>query len=210
VFQDSADMVSFFESIAGVRFPSAGYAQALVARTSGQEMAGLSLLSDEYGRAVLADVTAEGLIAHELAHQWWGNLVTCHAWTEMWLNEGFATFMAAAYREHRFGHESYVRDVDSMRRRLEDVRSRGLDRRLIFPSWDRPTADDRVIVYQKGALFLHELRQELGERTFWAGIRRYTRAHVNAAVRSADLRASLEQESGRNLGDLFAHWVERE
>ena len=95
-------------------------------------MAGLSIVSEEYGRAVLADPSAIGLIAHELAHQWWGNMVTCQAWTEFWLNEGFATFMAAAYREHRFGRDVYVKDVASMKARYEQVRERGNDRALIF------------------------------------------------------------------------------
>ena len=71
IFSESAQMIGFFEQRAGVPYPGDNYAQALVARTAGQEMAGLSIVSEEYGRAVLADPTAIGLLAHELAHQWW-------------------------------------------------------------------------------------------------------------------------------------------
>src|SRR6185369_5315567 len=108
LFRDSSDMMAFFQARAGVPYPGTSYTQALVARTVGQEMSGLSILSDDYGRAVLADDHEISLIAHELAHQWWGNGVTCAGFTHFWLNEGFATFMAAAYLEQRFGRDAYA------------------------------------------------------------------------------------------------------
>jgi len=134
-------------------------------------------------------------------------MVTCYAWTEFWLNEGFATYMAAAYREHRFGRETYLKDVASMKARYEEVRARGNDRPLIFPSWDRPTADDRTVVYQKGAYVLHELREHVGDAAFWAGIRRYTIDHFGTSVTTADLHTAMEQASGMNLRAFFDRWV---
>ena len=207
VFGESAQMIAFFEQRSGVPYPGDIYAQALVARTAGQEMAGLSIVSEDYGRAVIADPSAIGLIAHELAHQWWGNMVTCQAWTEFWLNEGFATYMAAAYREQRFGRDAYLNDVASMKARYEQVRARGNDRPLVFPNWDRPTADDRTIVYQKGAYVLHQLRELLGDTTFWSGIRRYTSEHFGRSVTTEDFRAAMEQASGKALGAFFDRWV---
>jgi aminopeptidase N len=207
VFSDTAQMMTFFEQRTGQPYPWETYTQALVARTAGQEMAGLSIMSEEYGRAVLADSSAIGLIAHELAHQWWGNMVTCHAWTEFWLNEGFATFMAAAYREARFGRETYLADVASMKARYEQVRARGNDRPLVFPNWDRPTADDRTLVYQKGGYVLHELRSLLGDVAFWAGIQRYTAQHFERSVTSDDFRVAMERASGRDLRAFFDRWV---
>jgi len=103
VFRDTPGMLDFFTRRAGVAYPLDTYTQVLVANTAGQEAWGFSLLSDAYGHAVLDDPAAISLIAHELAHQWWGNLITCQDWTHFWLNEGFATFMAAAYDEERFG-----------------------------------------------------------------------------------------------------------
>ena len=144
---------------------------------------------------------------HEAAHQWWGNMVTCHAWTEFWLNEGFATFMAAAYREQRFGRDVYVKDVASMKARYEQVRERGNDRPLVFSSWDRPTADDRTLVYQKGAYVLHELRELVGDAAFWAGIRRYTTEHFGKSVTTADFQTAMEQASGMDLRAFFDRWV---
>jgi len=207
VFGETARMLAFFEQRSGVRYPGEAYSQVLVPKTAGQEMAGLSLLSEDYGRAVLADPSAVGLMAHELAHQWWGNMVTCRGWTEFWLNEGFATYMAAAYREGRFGRGAYDRDVASMRARYKQVVGRGNDRALVFPDWNRPTADDRTLVYQKGALVLHELRERLGDEAFWSGIRRYTSTHVGVPVSTDDFRLSMEEASGTDLSALFNRWV---
>ena len=207
VFNESGRMITFFAERAGVAYPGTTYAQALVARTAGQEMAGLSIFSEDYGRAVIADPSVIGLIAHELAHQWWGNMVTCQAWTEFWLNEGFATYMAAAYREQRFGREAYLADIASMKARYEQVRTRGNDRPLVFPNWDRPTADDRTLVYQKGGYVLHELRELIGDDAFWSGIRRYTVEHFGKSVTSADVRAAMEQASGKDLRAFFDRWV---
>jgi aminopeptidase N len=207
VFDETPRMIAFFEERAGVAYPGDTYSQALVERTAGQEMAALSIVSEAYGRAVIADPTAIGLLAHELAHQWWGNMVTCRSWTEFWLNEGVATFMAAAYREHRFGRDAYLADVASMRDRYEQVRARGGDRSLVFPDWDRPSADDRTLVYQKGGYVLHELRTLLGDAAFWSGLRLYTSRHFGQSVTTEDFRTAMERASGTDLRAFFDRWV---
>ena len=209
VFAETGAMLRFFERRAGVPYPHATYTQALVARTAGQEMSGLSLMSEAYGRGVLADPTAITLGAHEAAHQWWGNLVTCEAWTHFWLNEGMATFMAAAFLEERFGRPVYDRAVERFRVEYARVRDAGGDRSLVFPDWNRPTADDRTLVYQKGALVLHELRTLLGDQAFWDGVRAYTRAHAGQSVTTPDFQKAMEASSKRDLAPFFAQWVYR-
>jgi len=207
IFRETPDMLAFFEERAGVPYPVDSYTQALVATSGGQELSGLSHMSEAYGRAVLADATATGLIAHELAHQWWGDLVTNRDWTHFWLNEGFATFMAAAYKERARGHDAYLADVEGWRKRVERLRASGTDRPLVFPDWNRPTADDRAVVYQKGALVLHELRELLGDQPFWTAIRAYTREYAGHDVTSPGLQHAFETSSGRNLSAFFAEWV---
>jgi aminopeptidase N len=208
VFGHSGRMLEFFQERAGVAYPGARYAQVVVPRTAGQEMMGFSVVSEEFARAVLDDPSSDSLIAHELAHQWWGNMVTCRTFTHFWLNEGFATFMAAAYREHQFGRDVYLKDIERMRARYERVRDAGHDRSLVFQDWDRPTPDDRTLVYQKGGYVLHLLRELLGEQAFWAGIRRYTRDHFGGSVITDDFRHAMEQVSGRDLGAFFGEWIE--
>ncbi|RDZ27809.1 M1 family metallopeptidase [Lysobacter silvisoli] len=207
LFADTGDMLRYFERRAGVPYPGGVYTQALVARTIGQEHAGFALLSEEYGRGVLGDRRDESLIAHETAHQWWGNLVTCRDWTQFWLNEGFANFLAASYMEQRFGRDEYLKQVDGWRRRYERLKEAGKDKPLVFPDWDKPSGDDRAVVYQKGAYVLHLLREDLGEAAFWNGLREYTRAHRGASVTSQDFQRAMEQASGRDLSAFFANWV---
>jgi aminopeptidase N len=207
IFRHTPAIMAFMEERAGLAYPGDRYTQALVSTSSGQELSGLSHLSAAYGRAVLADATATGLMAHELAHQWWGDVVTNHDWTHFWLNEGFATFMATAYRERSQGRDAYLKDVDGWRRRVEQLRAAGHDRPLVFPDWNRPTADDRAVVYQKGALALHELREQLGDAAFWTAMRAYTKAHAGRAVTSSDLQRAFEASSGRTLAAFFHEWV---
>lgn len=206
LFTDTGDMLRFFARRAGLRYRGS-YSQALVSQTIGQELAGFSLLSEAYGQEVLADPAAEALIAHELAHQWWGNRITCADWGHFWLNEGFANFMTAAYLQRRFGEPAYLKQVEGWRLRLEKLRAEGKDRPLLFAEWAHPTRDDRAVVYQKGAYVLHLLRQELGEKAFWRGIRDYTRGHDGRSVTTADFQRAMERASGRDLSEFFASWV---
>jgi aminopeptidase N len=207
IFRDTADMIDFYERRSGVRYADSTYTQVLAAGNADQEMSSFTALSESYGREVLANERAVWLGAHELAHQWWGNMVTCRYWTHFWLNEGMATFMASAYKEHRFGRDEYLREIAEYRVNYEKVRSAGKDRSLVFPDWNNPTRDDRTLVYDKGAYVLHLLRVELGERAFWAGIRQYTREYFGKSVTTSDFQRVMEQVSKKNLKDFFARWV---
>jgi aminopeptidase N len=206
IFNDSSDMLRFFSDRAGLPI-SGTYTQVLVTRTIGQEMAGLSVLSEQYGLHVLEDSTDVTLMAHEAAHQWWGNLVTAKDWRQFWLNEGFATFMAAAYLEHRYGSAAYAKQVDGWRRRVERLRADGKDKLLVFADWNSPTIDDRAVVYQKGAYVLHLLRVELGDKAFWHGLREYTKGHAGRAVVTEDFRTAMENASDKDLTKFFLNWI---
>jgi len=207
LFADTSDMLSFFEDRAGMSYDDPAYTQALVADTIGQEMATFTLMSEDYGRRMLDDPASSSLAAHELAHQWWGNMVTCRDWTHFWLNEGFGTFMAAAWMEHWFGRDVYLREIEGSRERYERVHEESGDRSLVFPDWDRPTSADRTLVYHKGAYVLHLLREELGEDAFWDGVRHYTRMYFGRSVTTADFQAAMEESSGTDLSAFFDEWV---
>jgi aminopeptidase N len=207
VFVDSADMLAFFIQRSGVGYPMPAYSQVMLMGPAAQEMAGFSVMGARYGTRVLADPQAIWLGAHEMAHQWWGNGVTNRSWRHFWLNEGVATFMTAAYMEHRFGYDMYQRLIDATRVKYHAVQDAGQDKSLVFPNWDSPTTADRSLVYDKGALVLHELRTLLGEETFWRGLKTYTQNHWGQSVETADFVRAMEEVSHRDLTAFFERWV---
>lgn len=207
VFAATGDMLEFFASKAGIAYPGSAYTQALLVNGSGQELAMMSVFGERYGRGVLADANAVWLGAHEAAHQWWGNSVTNETFGEFWLNEGVATFMTAAYLEHRVGREEYLRQIDAAKAKYEALLAAGKDKPLVFDAWSNPSADDRSIVYDKGAYVTHLLREELGEAAFWTGLARYTQRHWGGSVTTANFREAMEEASGRDLEAFFARWV---
>lgn len=206
IFQFSADMMSFFEQKTGIRYEQGTYSQVLLGR-SYQELSGWSLLREDYGRMVLNDQTETNLISHEMAHQWWGNRITCATWSHFWLNEAFATFMSAAYNEHRFGPEKYAADIESYRGVYSDLVARGKDRSLVFEDWSNPSRDDRNLVYFKGAYVLHELRGHMGDEAFWKGVRDYSRQFHDEVVTTRQFQRAMEASSGLDLGSFFEDWV---
>lgn len=207
IFRDTPDMLDFFEDRAGVKYADKTYTQVLAAGGVEQEMSSFTALKESYGKQVLENEQAQWLGAHEFAHQWWGNMVTCHDWNHFWLNEGIAAFMAAAYFEHRFGRAAYLREIETYRANYEKVRAAGKDKSLVFPDWLRPTNEDRTLVYDKGAYVLHVLREEIGERAFWNGIRLFTRRHFGKSVVTSDFVAAMEEANGKSLKQFFAKWV---
>jgi len=207
IFRDTPDMLAFFENRAGVKYADKTYTQVLAAGGVEQEMSSFTALKESYGKQLLENEKDEWLGAHEFAHQWWGNMVTCRDWNHFWLNEGIATFMAAAYLEHRFGSAVYQREIDTYRTNYEKVRDAGKDKSLVFPDWRSPTREDRTLVYDKGAYVLHLLREEMGERAFWKGLQIFTRRHFGKSVVTSDFVAAMEEANGKSLKEFFAKWV---
>ncbi|HCD52237.1 MAG TPA: hypothetical protein DEQ34_07310 [Balneolaceae bacterium] len=206
IFIETPDMISFFEEKTGIEYFNSTYSQILIGNHY-QEMSGFSVLRASYGSLVLADSTETNLISHELAHQWWGNRITCAGWEHFWLNEAFATFMSAAYNEHRFGRDKYVSDIDAYYAVYKDIKDRNNDKSLVFENWINPSKDDRNLVYFKGAYVLHLLREELGDEVFWAGIRYYSRKYFDQTVTTSDFHHAMETVSDRDLNSFFDEWV---
>src|ERR1700754_3005597 len=207
IFRDTPDMLDFFEDRAGVKYADKTYTQVLAAGGVEQEMSSFTALKESYGKQLLDNDQDLWLGAHEFAHQWWGNMVTCRDWNHFWLNEGVATFIAAAYLEHRFGRAAYLREIETYRANYEKVRAAGKDKSLVFPDWLNPTREDRTLVYDKGAYVLHLLREEMGGCNFWKGLQIFTRRHFGKSVVTTDFVAAMEEAHGKSLKEFFAKWV---
>jgi aminopeptidase N len=146
------------------------------------------------------------LIAHETAHQWFGDAVTPATWSDLWLSEGFATYYAGLFVEQAEGRDAFR---EYMRRKREEYLKYEQTRRAPIHDRDTENLNDLLNAnnYQKGAWVLHMLRAELGDAAFFRGVRAYYRAHLHKNATTEDLRAALERASGRRLRDFFARWV---
>jgi aminopeptidase N len=214
-FGNTKEMMRVYESLTGVEFPFNKYDQTVVAGFTygGMENITATTMADTEIFAVNNPLFQAGvgdLVSHELAHSWFGNMVTCKNWAELWLNEGFATFMEAAFREKMYGRRSYdikiMRDAEIFivgdavnKKRNALFNQNAADVGSLF---ERPET-----VYNKGGAVLHTLREEIGDAAFWKAINIYLNRHKFGSVESTDLKAAMEETSGRDLDWFFDQWV---
>ncbi|HSG08779.1 MAG TPA: M1 family metallopeptidase [Longimicrobiales bacterium] len=202
-FRRAAEMVDFYTDLIGpYPFEKLAHVESST-RFGGMENAS-AIFYTEQGLA--SGRNMEGTVAHETAHQWFGDSVTEADWPELWLSEGFATYFGHLYFEHAEG-------VADFRRRMEE------DRRQVLASADvssavidREEQDLFALLndnnYPKGGWVLHMLRGILGDETFFQGIRRYYAAFAGETATTQDLRAAMEGVSGKDLGWFFQQWLE--
>jgi len=149
-----------------------------------------------------------GLIAHETAHQWFGDAVTPADWPHLWLSEGFATYWAELWRQHDKGDSTFRASMTHMRDGI--LRSRTTTQRPVID-----TAESRLMAllnsnsYQKGAWILHMLRSTVGDTAFYAGMRLYYEYYKHRSASSRDFQQAMEASSGMELGWFFDQWLRR-
>jgi aminopeptidase N len=153
--------------------------------------------------------TGEDTIAHELAHHWFGDLVTCRSLASLWLNESFASFAHLLWHGEAHGEDdlAYQR-WRYLNRYLDHVRATGSVRPLEYDRYASTSAMyQEETTYLKGALVLHMLRHIVGDEPFFRGVSTYLRRHAFGTVESVDLEAALREASGRNLRPFFEDWI---
>jgi aminopeptidase N len=211
LFRKTPDMIKRFSELFSYDYPYPKYDQVLVSEflfgamenTTATTISDRALLDEEAAR----DVSNEDLVSHELAHQWWGNIVTCKDWAHLWLNEGFATYCEALYKEHDAGADearfylmqeymAYIQEDRTTYRRPV------VTNRYTYPTemFDRHT-------YQKGGLVLDMLRFVLGDEAFFKSIRHYLKKFEWKSVETDDLRRCVEEVTGQNLEWFFDQWL---
>ena len=209
-FGRTPEMMEFFSTYIGVRYPYPKYSQVAVSDFMYGGMENISATTQTVETLHEArnhlDYPSEGLVAHELAHQWWGDYVTCNSWAHAWLNEGFATYFEALFVEHDSGRDELDLRLRAHRKRYleEDAKAR---RPLVLHRYGAPMDLFDAVLYQKGAWVLHMIRSELGDDGFRAAMQHHARSHAGRSVESADLRRSLAEATGRDLTEFFRQWV---
>ncbi len=204
-------MLELFSDLFGVRYPYRRYSQVFVAdfifggmeNTTATTLADVVLLDE---RATI-DFDMDSLIAHELAHQWFGDLITCRDWSEGWLNEGFATYAEYLWRYHHEGADAAAVELQSFADHYFGEDSSRYRRVLATKHYDDPIDIFDAHLYEKGARVLHMLRRELGDEAFWDAIRHYLTKHRGGSVETRDLLRAIEDATGRALDWFFEQWV---
>jgi aminopeptidase N len=213
LFSNTVQMIPFFAERFGRKYPYAKYSQVLVddfifgamENTSATTMTDRVLLDT---RAAI-DIDYDDIVAHELAHQWWGNLVTCRHWSEIWLHESFATYAEHLWREKTRGEDEtrFALFQDFMVYLREDWLSH---RRPIVSKHYRFSDEllDRH-AYEKGACVVSMLRHELGDEPFFRALSHYLNKFANGVAQTDDFRLAIEESTGRNLHAFFSQWLHK-
>ena len=209
VFASTPDMISYFEKRLGVPFPWQKYDQIVVRDfvSGAMENTTASIFMEELllDEREALDSEWDYIIAHELFHQWFGDLVTAESWSNLTLNEAFANYSEYLWNEKRYGQdqadlklvvekEGYLAEADAEPKEL--IRFNYADAEDLFDAHS----------YNKGGLVLHMLRRELGDAAFFKGLNLYLTQHAFQAVEAHDLRLAMERVSGRDLNWFFNQW----
>jgi aminopeptidase N len=162
-----------------------------------------------YGETSVTNKPATGLVAHEIAHQWFGDSVTEKDWDDVWLSEGFATYFTLLCTEHYEGRDAFVAGLKRSRDTVFATEKRIPDVAIRHNNLADMKKVLNQLVYQKGGWTLHMLRGQIGTDQFWAGIRDYYRRYRDSNASTDDFRKVMEENSGADLTWFFEQWLNR-
>jgi aminopeptidase N len=212
-FAPTKEAMAFFEEEIGVPYPWAKYYQVCVTdfMFGGMENTTLTTLTEStlFAKESENIQDSEGLVAHELAHQWFGDLVTCKDWSHAWLNEGFATYYAHLFDGHKNGRESMLFDLYQTARNITQRDANSDTKGLVHRRYDNPMEIFSNGIYPKGAWVLHMLRSQLGEALYRKIIKTYLERNKFQNVETHDLLSVVEELSGRSFDQFFDQWLFR-
>ena len=208
-FAGTKDMMEFFEKEIGVPYPWDKYDQVCIQdyHWGGMENTSLTTLNINtlFPKSFENLRSSQGLVAHELAHQWFGDLLTCKDWSHIWLNEGFASFYDLLYTEHKDGRDEFLYDLYEGKKSL--TQSTNSVKSMVWRKYADPIEQFDSLAYGKGAWVLNMLRNQLGPDLYRQCIKTWVERHKFGTVVTEDLRAVVEELSGRSFDQFFDQWV---
>lgn len=216
-FAPTKDVLSYFSDILGFPYPWPKYAQEVVYEHEGYAEEDVSATEYPIYWRQDGDFMSnprEGMnptawvIAHETAHQWFGDTVTCKDWNDTWLNEGMATFMEMMYTLHSRGPQEGLREFEAYSQRFF-ASSKTDFRPVATNNYSDTFGMGGWTTYMKGGTALDSLRRQLGDDVFFHGLHRYLTRHQFSNVESNDLCEDLSEASGINLHPWFDQWIYR-
>lgn len=213
-FDQTPKMIKFFEEYLGTKYPYEKYSQVAVQDFiyGGMENPSCTTLTLDtlHDKKAHVDFTSDYLVSHELAHQWFGDLVTCRDWQHIWLNEGFATYCEALYWEASRGNDEFqyyvMQTADDY---FEEAGTRYL-RPIVTKIYKHPDDLFDRHTYEKGGSVLHMLRHHVGDKYFRRSLKTYLQRFANGTAETDDLRKVFELETGKSLQQFFDQWIFRE
>lgn len=210
-FRYTPSIMKFFNKITGVKFPYEKYAQVVVYDFTfgGMENTTLTTLYEAtlHDRNALPDFRVESLISHEMAHQWFGDLITTKSWSHLWLNEGFATYFQPLWYENEFGKDEFHYAMRTHAKVYFEEANERYMRPIVTTKYTEPEDMFDAHSYQKGAWVLNMMRFLLGDEPFFRAIRHYLKRHMQGVVETTDLKEAVEEATGRDLEWFFKEWV---
>jgi aminopeptidase N len=204
-------MIDLFSKKLGVDYPWEKYAQVMVDDFVAGGMENSSATTNTSSSLNHPKIAAElytdedDLISHELGHQWFGDLVTCKDWGDIWLNEGFATFMESVWAETRYGKDQS--DFARRERAHQWFGETNLYQKPIVRHDFDDSSEFDGNAYTKGGWVLHMLRHQLGEDAFYRGLKHYLEVNRGKNVVTADLAKAIEESSHTNVDQFFSQWL---
>lgn len=209
-FGDTKDMLSFYSDRLGVKYAWPKYAQVATFDFGGgmENVSATTLPENDLVDFQSGFRPMASLNSHELGHQWFGDLVTCKDWGDIWLNESFATFMQFIYFEHSRGLTGYQQELTQAENEYF-AEARRYKRPLSTKLYKVKDAMFDSHTYPKGGVILHTLRRTLGDENFFAGLHNYLEANRHHPVESAQLRRVMTETTGINVEPFWAQWIEK-
>ena len=209
IFGNTPEMLEFYSNKLGVEFPWEKYGQVVVRDFVSGAMENTSATTHfgglQHDTRQHLDRDHEDIIAHELFHQWFGDLVTCESWANLTLNEGFATYGEYLWIEYKYGKDAAMRHLINDRNSyMREAKRKRVP--LIRYSHERAGSMFDAHSYQKGGQVLHMLRQEVGDEAFFASLKYYLTENAFRDVEVHKLRLAFEEITGRDLSIYFNQW----